>query len=129
LTLSEQVLRLHAGIRTVLITKKEDAEWKMVEEAIRPGVKLLEDTREQARSQLAIAPALLIGAADAIKGKAGAVEIVAVLYEKVGALFISFDPAIDRIMCVTTERDALAEVMQVVRRTSTELMKASQEGS
>ena len=117
MTLAEQVLRLHLGIRTVLITEEKGAVWETVEEAVRAGAKLLEDTREQARAQLSLAPALLFGAADAVKGKAGRVDIIAVLYEKVGAVFISLDPTSDRIMCVTTERDALEEVMQTLRKT------------
>lgn len=123
--LSKRVLELHQGIRTVLITREDDGEWKTIEEAIRPGVMLLEESREEARAQLSVAPALLIGASDAIKGKAGELEIVAILYQRVGAVFAALDPAMHRIMCVTTERDALEDVVKVVRQALTKLMKGS----
>jgi hypothetical protein len=123
--LSKRVLELHQGIRTVLITREDDAEWKTIEEAVRPGVMLLEKSREEARAQLSIAPALQIGASEAIKGKAGEPEIVAILYQRVGAVFAALDPAMKQIMCVTTERDALEDVVKVVRRALTELKKGS----
>ena len=123
LTLSEEVLGLHQGIRTVLITKEEDADWMMIEEAIRPGITLLENSREEARAQLKIAPAILIGAADAIKGKAGPVQIVAVVYENISALFAALDSPIHQMLCLTVERDASEEVMQVLRRALPKLKK------
>ncbi len=123
--LSDRVLQFHKGIRTVLIMGKQGAEWKMIEESIRPGVKLLEETREQARAMLELAPVIMLGAAESIGGRAGNPEIAAVLYEKVGAIFVPLDPAIDRIMCLTTERDAVEEVMHVIRNVLADIKKGS----
>ena len=105
--LSEQVLRLHSGIRTVRVTRLEAGEWKTINEAIRPGVKFLEDSRERARAMLTLAPALMLGAAKSAGGRAGDPEIAAILYEKVGAIFLPVDSRLECIICLTTERDAL----------------------
>jgi hypothetical protein len=95
----------------------------MIEESIRPSVRLLEDTREQARAMLALGPAIILGAAESIGGKAGKPEIVAIRYEKVGAIFVSLDPATERMMCVTTERDALEEVMKATSSILADIMR------
>jgi hypothetical protein len=123
--LSERVLQFHKGVRTVLIMGKQGAEWKMIEESIRPGARLLEETREQARAMLELAPVIMLGAAESIGGRAGNPEIAAVLYEKVGAIFVPLDPAIERIMCLTTERDAVEEVMHVIRNGLADIKKAT----
>jgi hypothetical protein len=122
MNLSERVLGLHRGIRTVLITTKQVGEWRTTQEALRSGVEFLEDSRDEARSLLALAPAVMLGSAQNIGGKAGNAQIVAVLYEKVGAIFAPMDPAIDHIMCLTTEREALEEVMHTVRKAMPALM-------
>ena len=95
----------------------------LIEEAIRPEITLLEKSREEARAQLKIAPAILIGAADTIKGNAGPVQIVAVVYQNITALFAALDSPIHQMLCLTVEREASEEVMQILRGSLPKLKK------
>lgn len=88
----------------------------MVDESIKPGVRLLEDTRTQARAMLELSPVIILGTAERIGGKAGRPEIASILYERVGAIFVPLDKASDSILCLTTEREVFEEVIGVIRK-------------
>jgi len=125
LKLSDRVLGLHRSIRTVLVTREEAGEWKVIEESIKSGIRPLEEDREVAKARYAIAPAVMIGAANGIKGRAGQPQIVGILYEKVAAIFAPLDPQNDRILCVTAEHDALEEALQAIRKALPDIKKGS----
>ena len=120
MTLAEDLLARHEGIREVLILEDKAGQHVVTEEAARDDVPLLlNSARGRSASMI---PNVILGAAAQLGGTTSFLRLIGILYGKGGVLFSNINN--DRLLAISTSPESFFNVMQIVNEVLPGLIEA-----
>jgi hypothetical protein len=122
MTLAEQILARHDGIREVLVLEERAGQHVVTEEAAKDDVPTMFDNVLGMRRNVSMIPGVILGAATQFEGEPSSLRLVGILYGKGGVLFSNLNN--DRLLIITTSPESFFNVMQILNEVLPGLLEA-----